>query len=151
MTGFVFFGLIALLVIVMIGCHIDNVVYKPIRMTSPPVDKILTLIKDLNGFKVHSGGYLVPEKISNKTFVDWTLEDTKTGELTWMYEFVMNDNVSVYGDLSWMNAWEQRRLYDVVEAIGKAQNKVKAEQKEAAYTTKCNQRREEAKKVYQDR
>lgn len=151
MTGFVFFGVIALLVIVMIGCHIDNVAYKPIRMTSPPADKILTLIKDLSGFKVHKGGYLVPEKLSEKTFVNWTLEDTKTGELTWLYEFVMNDDVSVYGNLSWMNVWEQRRLYDTVESIGRAQDKVESERKSAAYTAKCNQRREEAKKVYQDR
>lgn len=151
MSGFVVFGIIVIIVIGWTVVIFDEALFKPKRNTTPPVEKILHLIATGNGFKVHSGGYLETEAIKKRMFVDWTLEDTVTGKLTWFYKYPMCGSIGVVGEFEWMNAYEEKRAYAIIESIGRAQNKVAAEERAKVIAEKHNSSREAAKKTYESR
>lgn len=151
MTVDPFLCFLGFIIFVMCCFWVDEHFFKPKRMTTPPADKILTLVAAQNGFKVHSGGYNASDAIRSKMFIDWTLEDTVTGKLTWFYLYPMCGSIGVIGDLEWMNDYEEKRMYSVINSIGCAQKKAAAEERSRKLAMKHEAAREDAKKVYESR
>lgn len=149
----IFISVIAAFLVLFLVLYVDEKFFKPKRKTRPPVEKILNLISTGSGFVVHNSEYNAPKEISDSMYVDWTLEDTVTGELTWMYRFIFSDghDAIVQGDLSWMNSYEKNRVYELVNEIGKRQNKQLLLQIEKEQQRINDARREEAKKIYENR
>ncbi|AFH21147.1 membrane protein [Cronobacter phage CR9] len=143
--------ILGVVIIILCGYWADDKFLKPKRMTTPPVDKILNLIAEEKTFKVYSGAHMAPKEVSDKMFIDWTLQDTVTGEYTWFYNFPMCGSVAVEGDLSWVNSYEAKRLYFYVSAIGSRQNAEEEKQRDLKYQQLCDHRRDVAKKVYESR
>ncbi|UTC25465.1 hypothetical protein P7_275 [Pectobacterium phage vB_PcaM_P7_Pc] len=151
MSGFVVFWILVIISIGWVVVIFDEALFKPKRNTTPPVEKILHLVATGNGFKVYSGGYLETEAIKKRMLVDWTLEDTVTGKLTWFYKYPMCGSIEVVGEFEWMNAYEAKRAYAIIESIGRAQNKAAAEERAKFIAEKHNSSREAAKKTYESR
>lgn len=151
MTVDPFLCFLGFIIFVMCCFWVDEHFFKPKRRTSPPMEKILNLVATRDGFKVHSGGYLVTEEVRGRMCVDWTLEDTVTGKLTWFYLYPMCGSVGVIGDLDWMNNYEEKRMYSVINSIGCAQDQAVADERKRKLELKHNAAREAAKKVYESR
>lgn len=139
------------LIIVMCCYWVDDKIFKPKRMTTPPVDKILDLIYEGKTFKVYSGPHMAPKEVTDRMFIDWTLQDTVTGEYTWFYYYAMCGSVAVDGGLSWVNRYEAKRLYLAVSTIGGRQNAEEERNRDLKHRERCEQRREAAKKIYESR
>lgn len=143
--------ILGVVIIILCGYWVDDKFLKPKRMTTPPVDKILRLIEKGETFKVYNGPHMAPKEVRDKMFIDWTLQDTVTGQYTWFYHYPMCGSVAVEGDLGWVNSYEAKRLYFYVSTIGSRQNAEEAKQRDLKYQQRCAQLREVAKKVYESR
>lgn len=151
MSGFVFLWIIVVIVVGWMAVVVDEEIFKPKRNTTPPTEKILELIADQNGFKVHSGGYCESEAVKKKMSVDWTLEDTVTGKLTWFYKYPMCGSIGTEGEFTWMNPYEEKRVFAIVDSIGRSQNKAAAAERSRILVEKHDAQRESAKKIYESR
>ncbi|URC22163.1 hypothetical protein CHUUTOTORO_00780 [Serratia phage vB_SmaM-ChuuTotoro] len=152
MTGEGYFLLtMVLLLVVMVILWLDDVLFKPKRRTRPPVEKILELVENESGFIIHNGHHLVPEKVKERQFVDYTLEDRITKKLTWLGRYPMHDTPCISGDFKWFNCYEARRLYGVVEKIGDRQKEAKNEEESKARYARNEDLRKKAEETYKYR
>lgn len=152
MTGEGYFLLtMVLLLVVMAIIWLDDVLFKPKRRTRPPVEKILELVENESGFIIHNGHHLVPEKVKERQFVDYTLEDRITKKLTWLGSFPMRESVCVSGEFKWFNHYEAKRLYGVVDKIGRRQKAARDEENSKARYERNEELRKKAEETYKYR
>lgn len=144
--GMLFFTLICIMVVAKIVY--DN--RKKKEGVSPPVDKIILLIKSKQGgFKIYKNKYREGPRNDVESYPDWTLEDLETGAISYLTEEVnfSFDNeryISVDGYLDWVTDDEAEALYDAIsETWYNEVNKASEEARKKA--------REEALEIYSKR
>lgn len=122
----------------------------PVQMTRTPVKKIMELIKDRRGFEVSN---IIPEE--DREYAGWesryVILDTERRVKTFIHLDVYHGTSVFKGDLDWMNPWEQDRVLTLVEKMIDERIGKYRETQEVESAARDDRRREDAKKIYENR
>lgn len=121
----------------------------PRRMTRPPVEKIMQLIKDRKIFEVDTTSDSDKDKVGAE--YQYVIIDTERRMKTFIFRHGFHDTARFSGDLDWMNPWEQERVLSIVEDI--CTDRMKKYEKACAIedAARDDRRRQAAKELYENR
>ena len=91
-------------------------IYEGSKIT-PPADKILSLVKGLDGFSVSYGPMTELTDNDLRKWEGYSVFDFVRKRKTYVYIRPFSENIAIEGDLEWMNKQEVFRLYSIIRKI----------------------------------